>query len=139
MPGGKAPEVMVKDGAGEPVVVTVKLPKLPTENVALSALVITGADCTVRMALAGLPKPAMASTTVTEFVFTELASAATVTTTLQLLFAANWEEFNCTLEALKEAVPLHVVVEDVADKAGGRVLLKETAVSATVVFGLVIV
>lgn len=62
-----------------------------------------------------------------------------VTTTLQLLFAANWEEFNCTLEALKEAVPLHVVVEDVADKAGGRVLLKETAVSATVVFGLVIV
>ena len=39
---GSAP-VSVSDGVGDPVVVTVKLPAVPTVNVVLLALVIAGA------------------------------------------------------------------------------------------------
>jgi hypothetical protein len=54
--------VCVSDGVGAPVVVTVKLPAVPTENVVLVALVIAGAWFTVRVKLwwAGAPTPLLA-------------------------------------------------------------------------------
>jgi len=62
-PLGNAP-VSVSDGVGDPVVVTVKLPAVPTVNVVVLALVITGACVlfTVRVKpwLAGLPTPLLA-------------------------------------------------------------------------------
>ena len=47
-PPGSAP-VSLSAGVGKPVVVTVKLPGVPTVNVVLSALVIAGAWSTVRV------------------------------------------------------------------------------------------
>ena len=60
-PLGSAP-VSVTDGVGVPVVVTVKLPAVPTVNVVLLALVIAGAWFTVRVKLwlAGVPTPLLA-------------------------------------------------------------------------------
>jgi hypothetical protein len=49
-PLGSAP-VSVKDGVGAPVVVTVKLPAVPTVNVELLALVITGDVCIAGVAV----------------------------------------------------------------------------------------
>jgi hypothetical protein len=45
-PLGSAPDSL-NAGVGAPVVVTVKLPAVPTTNVALLALVIAGAICAV--------------------------------------------------------------------------------------------
>jgi hypothetical protein len=64
MPLGSAP-ASVMDGAGSPVVVTVKLPVPPTVNVVLLALVIVGAVCAiftvkVKVWLAGVPMPLLA-------------------------------------------------------------------------------
>ena len=53
---GRAP-VSVSAGVGDPVVVTVKVPAVPTVNVAAFALVIVGADCaavTVTVRVGGL-------------------------------------------------------------------------------------
>ena len=47
-PLGSVP-VSVRDGVGVPVVVTVKLPAVPTVNVVLVALVITGAKFTTNV------------------------------------------------------------------------------------------
>jgi hypothetical protein len=47
-PLGKAPD-SVRVGAGIPVVVTLKVPGLPTTNVVLEALVMAGAELTVRL------------------------------------------------------------------------------------------
>jgi len=62
-PLGSVP-VSVRDGVGVPVVVTVKLPAVPTINVVLLALVIAGACVvfTVRVKpwLAGAPPPLLA-------------------------------------------------------------------------------
>jgi hypothetical protein len=63
-PLGSVPD-SVKDGAGVPVVVTVKLPVVPTVNVVLLALLIAGfagAWFTVRVKvwLAGVPTPLLA-------------------------------------------------------------------------------
>ena len=60
-PLGSVP-VCVSDGVGVPVVVTVKLPAVPTVNVVLLALVIAGAWFTVKVKLwlAGLPTPLLA-------------------------------------------------------------------------------
>jgi hypothetical protein len=63
-PLGSVP-VSVSVGAGVPVVVTVRLPAVPTVNVVLLALVIAGATCavfTVRVKawLAGLATPLVA-------------------------------------------------------------------------------
>ncbi len=54
--------VLVSAGAGVPVVVTVKLPALPTTNVAVLALVIAGAWLTVSVNawLADEPTPLLA-------------------------------------------------------------------------------
>ena len=49
-PFGSAP-VSVKAGVGAPVVVTVKVPRTPTENVVLAPLVMTGAVFTVSVKL----------------------------------------------------------------------------------------
>ena len=63
-PLGSVP-VCVSVGVGVPVVVTVKLPAVPTVNVVLLALVIAGAVCAVftvnvKLWLAGLPTPLLA-------------------------------------------------------------------------------
>jgi hypothetical protein len=63
-PLGSAP-VSVSVGVGDPVVVTVKLPAVPTVNVVLLALVIAGATCAVftvkvKAWLAGPPTPLLA-------------------------------------------------------------------------------
>jgi hypothetical protein len=63
-PLGSAP-VSVSDGVGVPVVVTIKLPAVPTVNVVLLALVMAGATCgaftvNVKLWLAGLPTPLLA-------------------------------------------------------------------------------
>jgi len=60
-PLGGAP-VSVRDGVGAPVVVTVKLPAVPTVNVVLLLLVIAGAWFTfsVKLWLAGVPTPLLA-------------------------------------------------------------------------------
>jgi hypothetical protein len=50
-PAGRVPD-SVSDGAGAPVVVTVKLPALPTVNVALFALMIVGELCREYVAVA---------------------------------------------------------------------------------------
>ena len=60
-PLGSAP-VSVRDGVGDPVVVTVKLPAVPTANVVLLPLVIAGAICavftvTVKLCEASVPTP----------------------------------------------------------------------------------
>ena len=44
-PVGSAAPPTASEGLGEPVAVTVKLPNVPTVNVALFALVMLGADC----------------------------------------------------------------------------------------------
>ena len=58
---GSAPD-SVSDGVGDPVVVTVKLPAVPTVNVVLPPLVIAGAWVTVneKLWLAGEPTPLLA-------------------------------------------------------------------------------
>jgi hypothetical protein len=60
-PLGSAP-VSVRVGVGDPVVVTVKLPAAPTENVVLAALVIAGAWFTfnVKLWLVAVPTPLLA-------------------------------------------------------------------------------
>ena len=63
-PLGSAPD-SVRDGVGDPVVVTVKLPAVPTVNVVLLALVIVGEVCvaltvSVKIWLAGVPTPLLA-------------------------------------------------------------------------------
>ena len=63
-PLGSAPD-SVRDGVGDPVVVTVKLPAVPTVNVVLLALVIVGAvraalTVSVKLWLAGVPTPLLA-------------------------------------------------------------------------------
>jgi hypothetical protein len=60
-PLGSVP-VSASVGVGDPVVVTVKLPAVPTVNVALFALVIAGTWFTVnvKLWLAGLPTPLLA-------------------------------------------------------------------------------
>ena len=63
-PLGNAP-VSVIDGVGVPVVVTVKLPAVPTLNVVLLALVIAGAcvaalTVNVKLWVAGVPTPLLA-------------------------------------------------------------------------------
>jgi hypothetical protein len=63
-PLGSAPD-LVMDGVGDPVVVTVKLPTVPTVNVVLLALVIVGEVCavltvSVKLWLAGEPTPLLA-------------------------------------------------------------------------------
>jgi hypothetical protein len=63
-PLGSAP-VSVKDGVGAPVVVTVKLPAVPTVNVVLAGLVIVGGACpvltdSVKIWLASVPTPLLA-------------------------------------------------------------------------------
>jgi len=60
-PAGNAP-VSLKVGLGVPVAVTVKVPGVPTVNVVLLALVITGAVFTVsvKLWLAGVPTPLVA-------------------------------------------------------------------------------
>lgn len=47
-PEGRAP-VSDKDGVGKPVVVTEKVPAVPTVNVVLGALEIAGAEFTVNV------------------------------------------------------------------------------------------
>lgn len=51
-PVGRVPEIIVKDGNGTPLVVTVKLPAAPGMNVTPSALVMTGACETKREPMA---------------------------------------------------------------------------------------
>jgi hypothetical protein len=51
-PVGRVPEVIVKDGNGTPVVVTVKLPAVPGMNVTPFALVMAGACVTKREPIA---------------------------------------------------------------------------------------
>ena len=60
-PLGSAPD-SVRDGVGDPVVVTVKLPAVPTVNVVLFVLVIAGDWVTVNVKpwLAGVPPPLLA-------------------------------------------------------------------------------
>jgi len=60
-PLGSAP-VSVSDGFGVPVVVTVKLPAMPTVKAVLFALVTAGASITVNVKLwfAGVPDPLLA-------------------------------------------------------------------------------
>jgi hypothetical protein len=60
-PLGSAP-VSISVGVGDPAVVTVKLPAVPTVNAVLLALVIVGAWFTVnvKLWLAGLPTPLLA-------------------------------------------------------------------------------
>jgi hypothetical protein len=55
---GGVPEVRVKVGTGKPVVITVNVPGVPIVNVALTALVITGAWFTVRVKLCAALVPA---------------------------------------------------------------------------------
>ena len=50
-PEGSAAPPRAIDGAGDPLVVTVKLPEEPTVKVTVSALVIAGASSTVKMTL----------------------------------------------------------------------------------------
>src|SRR5207344_2215511 len=64
IPLGSAPVSEIVD-AGVPVLVTVKVPAVPTVNVALFALVIAGADCAmftvnVKGWFAGAPTPLLA-------------------------------------------------------------------------------
>ena len=61
---GSVPD-LVKDGVGEPVVVTVKLPAEPTVKVVLFALVIVGAvetlfTVSVKVCVAAVPTPLLA-------------------------------------------------------------------------------
>jgi hypothetical protein len=63
-PVGSAP-VSVSDGAGDPVVVAVKLPAVPTVNVVALALVIDGATWAVfivkvKLCVAAVPTPLFA-------------------------------------------------------------------------------
>jgi hypothetical protein len=61
-PLGSAP-VSVRVGVGAPVVVTVKLPAAPTENVVLAALVIAGGawfTFNVKLWLVAVPTPLLA-------------------------------------------------------------------------------
>jgi hypothetical protein len=60
-PLGSVP-VSVSVGVGDPVVVAVKLPAVPTANVVLFALMIAGAWFTFseKLWLAGLPTPLLA-------------------------------------------------------------------------------
>jgi hypothetical protein len=61
-PLGSAP-VSVRVGVGDPVVVTVKLPAVPTVNVVLAALVIAGGawfTFNVKLWLVAVPTPLLA-------------------------------------------------------------------------------
>ena len=60
-PLGRVPD-SVRDGVGVPVIVTENVPAVPTINVVLLALVITGAMLTVSVKTwaAGVPTPLLA-------------------------------------------------------------------------------
>jgi hypothetical protein len=83
---GSAP-VSVNDGVGKPVVVTVKLPAVPTVNVAVFELVITGAvgaGLMVKVKAFDVPPPA-AFVTVTFTVPAVAMSAAGIVATIWML------------------------------------------------------
>jgi hypothetical protein len=64
-PEGSEPEVSVKEGAGEPVACTVKVPLWLSTKLAVGKLVITGGCVTVRetgIEVAGVPMPLLTTT-----------------------------------------------------------------------------
>jgi len=109
-PFGSVP-VSVRDGVGVPVVLTANVPGVPTVNVVLLALVMTGALFTVRVKLwlAGVPTPLMA-VNVTGYVPTVPAAGVPLSIPVPFPLSLKVTPLGSKLVSVREGVGVPVIV-----------------------------